>query len=254
MKTLRELAKDHAQGKLKQADYRQCRVDLINGILAGEIEVKDHVFKAPPPPLDEDITEQSGFDPLSTTKMATVPNFNIDSDITEPDASAASNISKPAKVEPEVKTDKPLQNKIIWLLVSTTVVLIIVIVLTILMLRSGLDEASTGAQNETQVQAPPLNSPTDQLISDFLAANNWQTENLNEFVRKWQQFSHEDRQKAMSSSRLAQLSNTIYKKILAEKALHSLGGSESNEETHMSLIKFAKSIGINDPKIISQPE
>ncbi len=255
MNTLKELAKDYAQGRLTKADYRQHRVNLIKAILAAEVEVKEYVFQDPTPP-QEDITEQSSFDPLATAKMANVSKYKEggdDNDITMPDASARLLASEVKIAKTEVKTEQPKSN-LTWLYIATVVVLFIVIALTFLMLRSGFDDSSTNTEAEKQTQTLNILSASDRLISDFLANANWQSDKLNEFIQSWQQLSDEDRQKTRESTHLSQLSSAIYKKILAEKALMTIGETESAANQQKNLIDFAKAIGIDDPKIITPTE
>ena len=54
-KDLRTLAKDYAEGAIDREAYRKARSELIDGILAGDVEVLPRDF---PPPLDN-----SGGDP-----------------------------------------------------------------------------------------------------------------------------------------------------------------------------------------------
>jgi len=49
-KDLRTLAKDYAEGAMERDAYRKARNELIDGILAGDVEVHPSDF---PPPLGE---------------------------------------------------------------------------------------------------------------------------------------------------------------------------------------------------------
>ena len=248
MKTLGELAKEYARGQLAKADYRRHRTDLIQGIIKGDIEVQDYSFEPPLPPPDEDITEQSGFDPLATTQLSTVPNYGQgDSEKKTPVASAEQRASAPAQKANELLHQK----KLMILSGLTLMVLLIVLVLSFILLRSG-DETT---EIKTEVSSPLVGqqiSSADKLISNFLNENKWQQDNLNSFTSSWLALDSESRQNTTDTGRLAQLGNAIYKKILEEKALMSLGDESKSLERQRMLADFATSLGIKDQRIISQ--
>ncbi|MCH8262640.1 MAG: hypothetical protein IIA77_06280 [Proteobacteria bacterium] len=57
MKNLRELAREYAQNNIDRESYRNSRRKLIQGICAGEIEVKAHEYLAPLETFSEELDD-----------------------------------------------------------------------------------------------------------------------------------------------------------------------------------------------------
>ena len=89
------------------------------------------------------------------------------------------------------------------------------------------------------------------MIKAFLSDNHWQKQDLDTFLNDWKGLTAEERTEATSSARFNQMANAIQKKIMEENALIALGDNEAAIAKRQSLIDFAKSIGVRDPKILS---
>ena len=132
--------RDYAKGILSQADYRQKRAELIRGILAGKVEIKDYEFEELFDPSD--ITEQNEFfDPFATTEISditTVPGaMKAKANPAPPPKQTENKKQTPAPTNrgKAKKTSKPsrsnhTENKLAWLLIAICVVILIALALT----------------------------------------------------------------------------------------------------------------------------
>lgn len=240
MKHLRELAKDFAQGKITQDDYRKQRAELIKGIMAGEIDVPDREFLAPLAPTeDSEITAQGyEYDPGSTTEIA----------VTKPGKKSKSSAAKPATPPPPARKPFP-----VWLFVSLSVaVLVLIVALTALFIFTSDEETAT-TNGRVVNELPAAGEAASTLIKLFIQQNNWQQENLNKFQQNWQKIGTTEQQAAAQLPIMNQLKNAIYKKILEERAMIDLGDAESARQKQQVLVDFAQSVGITDPSISVDP-
>ncbi|MCG8324572.1 MAG: hypothetical protein MI673_03575 [Thiotrichales bacterium] len=237
MKHLRELAKDFAQGKINQDDYRKQRTSLVQGILAGNISVPDREFLAPLPPPDEDpdITAQGyDYDPSSTTEIA----------VTKPGQKNRDVSATPAPPPPMASKHSPV---LLFTALSVAVLLIIVAVTALFIFTS--DSKDTVPAPEQTVQAPVAGQAASQLIQIFIEQNNWQPDKLKQFEEHWQQIGPVEQRAASGLPIMGQLVNAIYKQILEERAMATLGDAEASRRKQQILVDFANNLGIHDPKI-----
>jgi len=241
MKNLRELAKEFAQGKINQEDYRKQRTALIQGILSGSISVPDREYLAPlPPPSEEDITSQGfDYDPLATTEIA----------VTKPGQKNKKQTPAATPAPPSV----PHRHFPVWLFaIASIAVLVLIISVTALFIFTS-DDTATSTEPETKAQIPLAGEAASQLIQIFIQQNNWQPDNLKQFEDNWQKIGPAEQQAAANLPVMNQLKNAIYKQILEERAMIALGDAESARQKQQVLVDFARNIGISDPAIVVTP-
>lgn len=246
MKTLRELAKDYAGGKLDKDDYRNQRRELIQGIVAGDIEVFEQKPLPPLIPLDDgDVTQEGiAFDPLATTqfnptitKKRQVPQDNT----TEPrDTASASLATRP-------------QNKQQNLIVALCVLIVLIcigLIVYLYVLSSPSDEIRTVSSETSSVApVPSVQNPAEALLSSFLKTGDWREETIKKFELNWYEMNASDKKQALDSALASRLKNAINAQLVQEKAMISLGGTDKEMQKSMAkqqaLIDFARSMGID---------
>lgn len=228
--TLRQLARAYAKGELDKDSYRQARAKLIEGILAGEIPLQENNYL---PPLSAETTESTLEHPPSShtykKKATDLPPM------------------RSARTQTPVHGGK----RKIPLISLSLLGLIIVAALAIYLASSGKDGKPPGGT--ANAGAVTDNSAGRTLITAFLQQKSWTEESLDNFVAEWRALPQEDRSAAAGSVELGQLTNAIYKQLLAEEALTGLDNGDDALKKQRRLVEFARSIGIDDQRI-SLPE
>lgn len=238
--TLRELAKDYAKGVIDKNEYRKSRTDLIQGIVAGTIEVKPIDFIEPLKPSDnsdEDITEGRDRD-VETTQIAS-PN----QDSVKPKAEDAP--SKPT--ETRKITSKNKSNHI-FIIISIIFVLALIIAVVLFYPKPPETNNSMGSGN-MRPDTASVSTTAEVLIGKFLNEKDWSDKNLNKFVASWTALSQEDRDSVNGTNRMQRLKATIYDQFLKGKALASIDAEKAIEK-QQKLIDFANAIGVVDSRLL----
>jgi len=244
MKDLHSLAKEYAQNVIDRDSYRKSRTELIQGISAGEIEVKTREYLTPFESLPEDMDDT---------------RENIITQFTKPEKKAEAEPEKPVTQNP-----KPTQkqntvksypssgkNRQKNILIVTGIVITLCIITLLILLLPGSNNAPTSDIN-VQVAQP---STGQNSIIDFIQKKNWTKDNLDLFVTSWQQLTDEEQTAVHTSPEMKRLINTIYQQLLDERALLSLGDVENAVANQRILVNFAEQLGIDDGRLtVLEPE
>ena len=241
MKNLQELAKEYAQNTIDLESYRKSRSELIKGICAGEIVVKENEYLAPLDNLEEKLDD-------TTENMITqIVNQGKDSK-----AATATSKARPTdqKNSSYPSTGKTGQKTII--IGSLVIVVLCLIILTILLSPATKEEPpKTILTNEVVKES----SAGQNLIVEFMQQKNWTKENLNSFVASWQQLSGQEHEATHASPEMKRLTNAIYRQLLDERALISLGDVENSVANQKMLVNFTERLGIDDKRFtVVEPE
>jgi hypothetical protein len=242
-KNLRALAKDYADGLLHANAYRRARDELIEGILAGRIQVTPHDFL---PPINTQRVEAAS----DVTSIRSAP--------------VAKSAQKPAiaNTAPRKETRKTHEYSVYrWVLAGIAVILICLLILVALypFARQGIPAFPSGLKinlknsgTESMEQQTDISSHGKRMIEEFLHQNNWSEESLRQFTGEWQGLSAEEQATGLASSARTQLANAIHRKLTEERALHSLDVQQGALERQHLLVNFARQIGISDPRLTVQ--
>jgi hypothetical protein len=246
-KTLRKLARAHADGSIDKETYRKARAELIQGILSDEIPLKEINYPPlvqPPEPESLDDTQQRKNEVKKTAKQAAAP-----------EASAA---AKPDNAEPAVEAGPAASsstNKLLYIGLAVAVLAIIVVALVALSggdsSKSASTTAVTGSASSEKTKLTASVSAAQNLIREFLQKNNWSASSLDNFQQQWAEL---DTTEAMDSLELGQLTNAIYKQLLEERALSGLVEDDSSLNKQRLLLDFASALGITDARLSSVDE
>ncbi len=248
--TLRELAKEYAQGNLDKETYRKSRAELIQGIIAGTILLQPIEYPPlvqPPEPESLDATERKD----DLRKPAAKKTGS------EPPPSSP-NTDTAGLSDHSVAMTNAKSNKMLFM--GLAAVVFVVIILSVFALKggspsqsksnpstvAGTNEAESLATEQTKTQA-------EGLIRDFLNKNNWSNSSLNNFLQQWLELPAGDILSSKDSLEMGQLTNAIYKQLLEEQALSGLVDDDSSLNRQRQLVEFAAGLGIDDPRI-SLPE
>ncbi|MBI2969787.1 MAG: hypothetical protein HYY36_03510 [Gammaproteobacteria bacterium] len=242
-KTLRDLAREYAKGTLGKDAYRKSRAALLEGILSGDVAVPVHEFATPAVP------RYRGETPPITERRTRRPQA-AGSETERDDATAV--MIEPARSPAPAQPALPARTGTI----VAAVVIVALIVVAVVAGRSGNSpetapaaSAPGAAPPPTQVVPQATDAASVQLIREFLQEKNWSEASMDEFLSGWRTLSPEQRASAASSLEMGQLANTIYKKLLEERALSGLGDGEEALAKQQGLISFAGEIGIEDPRL-----
>lgn len=229
--SLRSLAKGYAGGQIDQATYRAERNAFIEAVLEGTVTIK---------------------------AVAGIPaSLSSESRVSSSDKTTLMGSDGPAPTYTAMANDEPISNapeqKKTGLYIGIAAVVIVAIGIAIFAL--GGDKPDTGSVSTTAASAntpAPTASPASpaiSLVSAFLSANSWSQPSLDNFVAEWNRLSPTDQSSLTGSIELGQLTNAIYKKLLEERALSSIGNPETSFAKQRSLVEFAGQIGIKDNRI-----
>jgi len=220
--SLRTLATEYADGLLSKEEYRKSRAELLEGILSGTVELQVNDYPPPVVPTEEFF-----------------PNLAIDEQF-EKKGSGTPPPSARTPASPPRKTDKKK-------LILTGVGGLLALVILIALLPADKETQTASTAPDAAVDVPPGVAQT--LIQDFLDKKDWSEPSLNKFENLWQALTSEQQAGAADSVQLGQLGNSIYKKLLEERALAGLVDDEQVWMKQQKLLEFAQSIGIKDPRI-----
>lgn len=241
--TLRELAKDYAKGVTDKSTYRKSRTELIQGIIAGNIEVKAIDFIEPLRPSsdsDEDITQ--GRDRDFETTQITSPG-----EVTpKPKAETVSTLSS------SETRNVAKKNKSNHVFIIISIVFVIALIIAVVLFYPKPPESNTPQISKisvTSAQTSSVSSAAEVLIGKFLNEKDWSDKNLNVFVNSWTALAEEERFAAIQTNRMQRLKGTIYDQFLKAKALASID-TEKAIEKQQKLIDFASAIGIDDSRLV----
>ena len=245
--TLRKLAREYADGSLAKEDYRKSRAELLEGILSGKIELKVNEYLPPVVSKDDDVLD------ITTDK----PPKKENSDITQfgtADSSAASAPATQAPASPEPQAS-PSNDKQKLIMIGGAAGLVLIIAVIVVLLPESKDTSANKNTTKKLVsteQSVPVNtSPgkAQNLIQEFLEKKDWSETSMNRFRIQWQSLTTEQQAAAKGTVQLGQLTNSIYKKLLEERALSGLGDDEEVLNKQRKLVQFAESLGIKDSRI-----
>lgn len=240
--TLRELAKDYAKGVIDKNEYRKSRTDLIQGIVAGTIDVKPIDFIEPLKPSDnsdEDITEGRDRDrDWETTQIASPNQASV-----KPKAEEAPSIPTETR-----KVSNKNKSNHIFIIISIIFVLALIIAVVLFYPKPPETNNSISSGNMSTDTAS-VSTTAEVLIGKFLNEKDWSDKNLNKFVTSWTALSQEDRDAVNGTNRMQRLKSTIYDQFLKGKALASIDAEKAIEK-QQKLIEFANAIGVVDSRLL----
>lgn len=222
MKNLHELSTEYAQHLIGRDNYRKSRSALIRGICAGEIEVKTREYLAPIKDLSKELTE---------TERGRLKKNNTIS----------------TRLEPK----SPMTHYLAWIfkqkniLIRTMIVLLPAIIWLIILLLPTTNNEPV----QTKEVQMPKNSVGEILITDFIQQKNWSKNSMESFLLSWQSLSEQNHSVAVNSPTMQRLISAIYRQLLSERALLSLGDVENVITNQQSLINFADELEIDDKRL-----
>ncbi|MBT6277334.1 MAG: hypothetical protein HOI95_24785 [Chromatiales bacterium] len=211
---LRRLALDFAQGHVDHESYVRERTELIDAIVAGDIQIERE-------------------------KPQTVqPVAQITVEPEPPTTEARETVGPPPA---PAKRLSPMH-----ILIGG-----VVIALAVGFFLTGEDAQQTKPPEAPTVDNPPPPSPPEpaakMLVDRFLLENDWSSPGLASFMNEWQSLSTEDRQEARSAPWFRRLSTALKQVINAQRALAGLPDGDSANVEGQRLVDFANSIGIAGP-------
>lgn len=245
--TLRQLAKEFAQGNLDKDNYRKSRSELLQDIVSGEVSLEEINFPPPvrpPEPESLDTTERR--EDRSPAPGPESDNASANAPQPEPVAAApAASASSPAVAEDESSGK--------GMVIGIVVVLVLAAIVTVFVMQGDDKTTTTSAGGTTASSAESarmdVTSKAQQLIKDFLANNNWSNESLEQFSGDWANLSNEEITATGETVALGQLTNAIYRQLLEEQALSGLVDDDSSLNKQRQLVEFAEKLGIDDSRI-----
>ena len=212
--TLRSLAEKFSCGVLDLESYRSARRELLTDILSGKTVLQENRY---PPPLNIVLDEQKDT-PAQTTKI-------------------------PSQQQPPAISI--LQSS--GLLLASALALGSIMIVGLLFIYLSDSRTETVPDTHFSAGNEQLNAHQD-LISRFLAVNQWNDPALDSFIIEWHRSPVEVLTAIRGVDEYSRLSNAIYKRLLEERALSGLDNAEQGDRKQRRLFEFAQSIGIDDPR------
>ena len=229
--TLRKLASDYAEHILGKEEYRKSRAALLQGIVSGEIELRANDYLPPVIPKQD------------------FPNAEIDEQSTKADGDITEFHAETQAAPSSVKKTPEGRQKFIIIGSGLLIGIVLLIALSPDNKETGTTTGKTASveQNRPVTHAAP--GEAQKLIQDFLEKKDWSDTGLSNFKTRWQSLTTAQQAAATGSIQLSRLTNSIYKKLLEERALSGLSNDEEALNKQRKLLEFANNIGINDPRI-----
>jgi hypothetical protein len=219
--TLRSLARSYANGTLDKDTYRKQRTGYIEAVLAGEVSLRP---QQPPSAQSTQDTFAGGV----TLKKSKIP---------EP--------------KPRSNTDK---QKLVWFVAGVGIVLLAIIV--VLLIPDGQQQTTpipspsvTETLTPVPVPAETVSAAVPNLIKTFLTQNIWSETSMDTFVSDWNAIPDSEKAGISNTGEYSQLTSSIVKKLVEERALSTIGNPELSLEKQRLLVDFAARIGIQDSRI-----
>ncbi len=238
--TLRKLARKYADGTLAKEEYRVSRAALLEGILAGKIRLQVNEYRPLIAAPEQDELLDRKEEQNDITQLRT----------------EASPAPTPAATAPGPVTKTPANRRRFVMIGAAALSLLVLVVLASALLPDarqsvpGKDPAGgETASAEPGTVGNVAFGAAQALIQEFLDKKDWSDAGLNSFKAQWQKLTPAQQAAATGTMQLSQLKNTIYKKLLEERALSGLGDDEQALNKQRRLVEFAENIGINDPRI-----
>lgn len=254
--TLRQLARAHAKGQMDKQQYRKARAELIEGILSGDIPLRENDYPSPVRRRSlsdtfEDVTQRDNRkrrDPASDTQPLQTKR-------------PVDQVHRPADPPPSRRKTRQTAKK--WPIIAGVSVLVLIPVLIYLLVPSTPpDQDNATTVNDTAPEQPPESSSdvdntapevdvseARTLISAFLEQRSWNRQSIESFISSWQALPEQQRRAMRGSVEMGRLTNAIYKQLLAEKALSGLDNGDTAIRKQKMLVSFADRMGIDDPRI-----
>lgn len=247
--SLRQLAKQYADGSLDQESYRRARADYLQSILEGN---------DPPGSL----TQASYTSPKAVAGEETVTSAALHDEqeqkkFAEQDPSPAEHLQT-TPIQLTANSHNPV-------FISAAVIAgILVLFIVAGVLFSGDEGEATAPGNkaaattETTQQDPAATQPLAEtrsnnalsMLKDFLDSPEWSQQALDDFAGRWQNLPQEQRENALQTTLARQLSDALYRQLLEERALQGLdNGGSSSVAGQKKIVSFARDIGLEDRRL-----
>lgn len=245
--SLRQLAKQYADGSLDQASYRRARADYLDAILKGN-------------ETPGSITQASYTSPKAVAGEETVTAASLQDE--QKKRQYAAQDSAPA----EHLQTRPIQlsdhsrNPVFISAGIITAVLVLIIAGSLLLGGddSGGNRATTGAANTAQQSGstdlrPLAETDTNAALvqlQEFLDSPRWSQQALDDFADRWQALPQQQRETALQTTLARQLGDALYSQLLEERALEGLDNNAPESLAGQEkIINFARDIGLEDRRL-----
>lgn len=264
VQTLRELAREYAKGTLDRESYRRNRAALIDGILSGTIAVPP-IDYAPPvagkSTLDTTHPGKRRKKEAAEAEIEDLDFFDITQVVTPADVTPPRPAPQVREEEQDDEPAKPVRTFPMPAIIGVIILVAIAILGYVLFSGAGDEEVAPTAPRTTA--SAPVTEPAPELpatapdaggvaadaIIEFLRMKNWSDEALVQFVTSWNALPRSDREAAAGSGEMLQLANAIYRRSLEVRALSQVTGDETAIARQDRLLEFARTLGINDPRL-----
>jgi formylglycine-generating enzyme required for sulfatase activity len=240
--TLRELARGYFTGEIHKDAYRKKRAELISGILAGEIILRENTY--PDIILPKSFEELDTTEPKSDRKQPSQPQTPPAPQVTAP---------------PTTGLPRPLPVPLPWVIAAGG--LLVLSLALIVFFNLGPDEEENPVSPRIVTPTTPTPTPAvgshqnptttvNNLLQSFMTKNDWSEQGINGLRAAWSDLPETDRETATNSVILDQMTNAIHRQLLEERALIGLRDDASVIFKQQLLIALAGDLGINDPRMI----
>ena len=250
--TLRQLAKKYAKNLIDKTEYRQARGEFISAVIEGSISLTENTY-LPPVEVDNEkdcITETRDRD---TTQIRTSPPPS-------PPSPKITEVETSDPTAPKKQSDSTLEERkpLPWMGIAiATTTIAVLILITLILMTEKTDESQNAPiaskQTEQKTEVPPStasnNRAGDKIIDDFLTQKSWQDDALNNFKTKWDELTPEQTAATSNSGSIKRLTNAVYRQLLEEQSLATIGDSEAALQRQKQLIDFVSHLNIDDPRL-----
>lgn len=248
--SLRQLAKQYADGSLDQESYRRARADYLHTIIEGE---------EPPGSLTQaSYTSPKAVAGEETVTAAALHDKEQKQKISEQDPAPAEHL----QTTPIQLTDN--SRNPVYISAGIIAAILVIVILASLLFGGKEAERAGAAEDSSQATAAPAEPETASMqpladsnsnnalamLKEFLDSPAWNQQALDDFADRWQELPRDERETALQTTLARQLSDALYRQLLEERALQGLDeDGNTSLAGQEKIVDFARAIGLKDRRL-----
>ncbi len=249
--SLRQLAKQYAEGSLDREAYRRARAEYLDAVLNGD--------QTPGPLTQANYTSPKAVAGEETVTSATFRRGTEDTRILmasrDPDEAGQQD---PALQTQPIRLSDGSRNPVYIIAGIIAGVLVLSIGVSVLLIGGDGSSETSGVNPATEQPAAgdtrPLTDTSGNAalaqLKAFLESPDWSQQALDDFVSHWQTLPQQQRDTALETTLARQLGDALFQQLQEERALQGLDDDATDSPAgQKKIIDFAREIGLEDRRL-----
>lgn len=252
--SLRQLAKQYAEGSLDREAYRRARAEYLDAVLNGD--------QTPGPLTQANYTSPRAVAGEETVTSATFRRGTEDTRIlmTSRDPDEAGQQDPALQTQP-IRLSDGSRNPV-YIIAGIIAGVLVLSIGVSLLLTGGDDSSETSGVNPAAEQPTAAGDNTLEPLTDtsgnaalaqlkaFLESPDWSQQALDDFVSHWQTLPQQQRDTALETTLARQLGDALFQQLQEERALQGLDDDATDSPAgQKKIVDFAREIGLEDRRL-----